>query len=92
MLRVVIVYLLLVNLLAYGIYWLDKRRARKGGLRISERELLGWALVGGSIGSFLAMRRFRHKTQKLSFRLAFYGVVVVQVVGIWLVAARPWSD
>jgi len=69
--------LLLANLLTYGVYWLDKRRARKGARRIPERELLLWAAAGGSLGAILAMRHFRHKTRS-AFRWAVYGVAVLQ--------------
>ena len=91
MLRVLIGYVLAVNLLAYLVYWLDKRRAVKGKRRVPERELLLWALAGGTAGAALAMRRFRHKTRKLSFRVAFFAIVALQAVGIWLVIARPWQ-
>jgi uncharacterized membrane protein YsdA (DUF1294 family) len=85
MLRVLLLYLLVVNLLTYAVYWLDKSRARSGGRRISERELLLWALAGGSVGALMAMRRFRHKTRKPSFRIALFGVILVQAAAIWLV-------
>jgi len=73
-----------VNLLTYGVYWWDKRRARIGGRRISERELLMWALAGGSAGAIAAMRIHRHKTQKLSFRIWFGLVLLVQASAIVL--------
>ena len=76
-------YLIVINALAYGVYWLDKRRAEKGKGRISERELLLWAGAGGSVGAVLAMRRHRHKTKKLSFKLMFLAVVLLQIGVIW---------
>jgi uncharacterized membrane protein YsdA (DUF1294 family) len=84
-LRVLVFYLLLVNLAAYFLFWLDKRRARRGGPRISEKELLLCALAGGSPGALLAMRRFRHKTRKRWFRLAFFAVVALQIGVVVLV-------
>jgi uncharacterized membrane protein YsdA (DUF1294 family) len=87
-LKVLAVYLVLVNLAAYGVYWLDKRRAQRGGRRVSERELLLWAAAGGSVGAWVAMRRLRHKTRKLGFRATFLAIVVAQAVGLyWL---GPW--
>lgn len=80
--RFLLLYLLVVNVLTYGVFWFDKRRARSGGRRTSERELLTWALVGGTLGAFLAMRRFRHKTKKTRFKVAFGTVVVAQAVAI----------
>ena len=83
MLKLVFGWLLLVNLLTYFVYWLDKRRAKKGGRRVSERELLVWALVGGSPAAFYAMRKLRHKTQKTSFKVWFALVVIAQLAAIW---------
>ena len=71
---------------AYFTYRLDKRRASTGGKRISERELLAWPLVGGWAGAILAMRHFRHKTRKRSFRLMFVGVGLLQIAVIVLIA------
>ena len=79
MIRVILAYLVFVNLLAYGMMWLDKRRALKGGRRIAESELLMCALAGGSPGAYLAMRRHRHKTKKHWFRVAFFGIVALQL-------------
>jgi uncharacterized membrane protein YsdA (DUF1294 family) len=84
-LKVLALYLVAINVLAYLVYWLDKRRAQRGGRRVPERELLLWAAIGGSIGSWLAMRRFRHKTRKVAFRIAFFAIVVAQVLGLYLI-------
>ena len=86
MIRIAVAYLIVVNLGAYFTYWLDKRRARSGGRRISERELVAWPLVGGWAGALLAMRRLRHKTQKRSFKLMFVGVALLQIAVIVLIA------
>ena len=60
-------YLLAVNLWAFGLMWLDKRRAkRKGARRIRERTLFLSALLGGSAGAVLGMWTFRHSTGILS--------------------------
>ena len=83
--KLIVGWIVLVNLLTYFVYWLDKRRAAKGTRRISERELLGWAAFGGTPAAFYAMRRLRHKTQKTSFLLWFLAVVVTQITLIVLV-------
>lgn len=88
MLKLIGLYLVAINLIAYGVYWLDKRRAARGGRRVSERELLLWAAAGGSIGAWIAMRRLRHKTRKTGFQVAFFAILAAQVVGFyWL---GPW--
>ena len=83
MLKVLGGYLILVNVLTYWVYRLDKRRAEKGGRRIPERELLLWALAGGTLAAFLAMRRYRHKTKKVSFRVGLWTVVLIQLTLAW---------
>lgn len=88
MLKFLLFYLVAINVVAYGVYWLDKRRAARGGRRVSERELLLWAAAGGTVGSWLAMRRLRHKTRKVGFRAAFFAILVAQAAGLyWL---GPW--
>ncbi len=87
MIRIAVAYLIVVNLGAYFTYWLDKRRARSGGRRISERELVAWPLVGGWAGTLLAMRRLRHKTQKRSFLLMLAAAALLQIAVIVLIVA-----
>ena len=66
----------LVCFLAYG---LDKRKAVKGGRRVSEHTLHLMAFLGGWPGALLGQRHFRHKTQKVTFRIMFWMVVVCHV-------------
>jgi uncharacterized membrane protein YsdA (DUF1294 family) len=72
-------WLCAVNLTAFGYYAFDKYRARTAGRRVPEIVLHGLALGGGSGGAWLAMRWFRHKTIKGSFRLAFWLIVTLQL-------------
>lgn len=61
---------------------LDKRRARRGGRRISERTLFVFALLGGAIGGTAGMFVFRHKTRHRSFRLGFPPLAAAQLA-LW---------
>lgn len=83
------VYLGLVavtSLASFAAFGFDKRRATTGGRRVPERTLLVLALLGGWPGSILAQRQFRHKTQKTSFLIAFWAVVVLHVILVGAVA------
>ena len=58
------IYLLIVNLIAFIVWCMDKYFAKAGKRRISEKMLFVWALIGGSIGSLTAMHTVRHKTRE----------------------------
>lgn len=62
-------YLVSVNLLTFVLYGQDKRRARRGQWRISERLLLECAFAGGGVGAGLGMLLFRHKIRHMKFCL-----------------------
>lgn len=70
-------YLLVVNVLTFVVYGIDKWKARRGRWRVPEATLLVLAAAGGSVGAWVAMQLFRHKTQKKKFR---YGVPVLFVL------------
>lgn len=75
---ILVIWLVLVNLTAFFLYAADKSYAKNGKARIPEKNLLFWAWIGGSIGAFLAMRIFHHKTRKPKF----YAVPVLMVLEI----------
>ena len=56
----------------------DKRRAMTGDRRISEADLLGLAMIGGSPGALLARRLFRHKTRKQPFSTRLQLIAALQ--------------
>jgi uncharacterized membrane protein YsdA (DUF1294 family) len=76
------IYFIIINLITFSIYGLDKYKAKKHKWRISENMLMMLAAVGGFIGAFLGMRFFRHKTKHLKFVV---GVPVIAVV--WIIVA-----
>lgn len=72
------VYALLVNLLTFVAFWQDKRCARRGDRRISERSLLKLAAIGGAAGAVLGQRLLRHKTHKQPFRTRLMVIATIQ--------------
>ena len=79
-------YLLLVNLAAFLVMGLDKRRAKRDKWRISEKALFLPAVLGGALGGVLGMRTFRHNTRHWYFRFGFPLLLALQVVLLgWLV-------
>ena len=57
----------------------DKRRARTGKWRISEKTLWILSLVGGAVGMLLGRRLFRHKTKHPSFVWGVPFLAILQV-------------
>lgn len=77
-----IYYLLAVNVLTFIVYGVDKGKARRGRWRVPEATLMGLAALGGSVGAWLAMQLFRHKTQKKKFRYGVPALFVLQVAAV----------
>ncbi|MBO7363152.1 MAG: DUF1294 domain-containing protein [Lachnospiraceae bacterium] len=64
-----LIYVLIINIVSFVVYGIDKRKAVEGKWRIPEATLLFTGFIGGAVGSFIGMKVFRHKTQKLKFRI-----------------------
>ncbi len=75
---------IVINLLSFIYYGIDKRKAIKNRWRISEKTLLIISLIG-PLGALLGMYVFRHKTQKLYFKILVPAFLVVHVVILLLV-------
>jgi uncharacterized membrane protein YsdA (DUF1294 family) len=85
----VAVYLIVVavmSLVCFIAYGLDKRRAVKGGRRVSERTLQLMAFLGGWPGALIGQRQFHHKTQKVPFRIVSWMLVVLHISIVGAVA------
>lgn len=80
--KVGLIYLVLINIAAYAVFGWDKHKARRGGWRIPEKTLLLLALAGGSIGAWIGMKVFRHKTRKAKFKVGVLVILTVQCVGV----------
>lgn len=80
MTRLILLYLLLINAIAFLLMLVDKQKARKNLWRIPEATLLGTALLGGSIGALAGMYTFRHKTRHIKFTLGIPAILILQIV------------
>lgn len=83
-LKNIIIYLLIINIIAFLAMLIDKKKAEKDRWRIKESTLLTLALIGGSIGAIVGMYMFHHKTKKPRF---FIGIPVMIVLQILLIVA-----
>ncbi|EGG82228.1 hypothetical protein HMPREF9477_01237 [Lachnospiraceae bacterium 2_1_46FAA] len=84
----IIIYLCAINIMTFLLYGLDKQKAKRHKWRIPEATLLGVALAGGSIGAFLGMYIFHHKTKKAKFYIGVPMFFVMQAVGIIVIQTR----
>ena len=78
-------YLLIINIITFALFVIDKWKAVHGRWRIRTITLMGFALAGGTVGGLLAMYIFRHKTKTASFTVGLPVMLVVQVVILWCV-------
>ena len=85
LIKILLVYLLIVNALGFILMLVDKIKAKKNLWRIPEATLFLVAAMGGSIGSLLGMYTFRHKTKHISFLLGIPLILAVQIVIVILI-------
>ena len=81
-LHIVLIYLAVINVVAFILYGIDKFKAKQSKWRISEVSLLGLAVIGGSIGAWIGMAVWHHKTLHKKFK---YGIPLIVVIQIGLV-------
>lgn len=72
-------YLIAINVVTFLIYGLDKQKAKKGQWRISEATLLTLAALGGSVGAWIGMKVWRHKTQHKKFVIGVPLIFIAQM-------------
>ena len=83
--RIAIVWFVAINAVSFVVYGLDKQRARRSRWRISESALLALALAGGSIGAWMGMLVWRHKTKHKKFRNGIPLIIIVQCIAVLLI-------
>ena len=86
----VILYLLLINLIAFALMGVDKSRARRHKWRIPEKTLFLSVLLGGSVGAIAGMQFFRHKTKHWYFVIGMPAILVLQAAGYFFLSHRPF--
>ena len=72
-------YLLAINAVAFIVYGIDKYKAKKAKWRISEATLLLLAVLGGSIGAWMGMKVWHHKTMHKKFKYGIPAILLIQI-------------
>jgi len=77
--KIIICYLLTVNLLAFTLMGYDKWKAKKHRFRTPEKTLFFFPFIGGALGGCLGMKLFHHKTRHNQFRIGFPLLLIIWV-------------
>ncbi|MGI6007792.1 MAG: DUF1294 domain-containing protein [Ruminococcus sp.] len=81
-------YLLIINLITFAVYGIDKWKAKNGRWRIQESTLLLLAVAGGTPGALLGMAFFHHKTKHIKFTAGVPLILIAQILCIWFLFYR----
>lgn len=75
-----IIYLILISLITFFIFGIDKSKAKNNKERIKEKTLLFYTSFGGALGAFIGRILFRHKTDKIYFSMTIYFSLLLEIV------------
>ena len=88
LLHIALIYLAVINVITFFMYGIDKWKAKKSKWRIRETALLGLAVLGGSIGAWLGMKVWHHKTLHKKFKYGVPAIVFIQLTVIGYLLRR----
>lgn len=77
--NLVLYYIVIINILTFIVYGIDKLKAKKGKWRIPESTLLLLAIIGGSIGAWFGMKVWHHKTMHKKFKYGIPLIIILQL-------------
>ena len=86
--QLILIYLIAINVVTFFLYSMDKWKAKRSKWRISEATLLGLAVIGGSIGAWLGMKVWHHKTMHKKFKYGLPLILIVQIAIVFLTSCR----
>ena len=85
LLKLLLIWLIFINIITYIIYAIDKYKSMHHKWRIRESTLILLAVIGGSVGALLAMYTVRHKTKHNKFRIGVPVILAVQIIVVCVV-------
>ncbi|MBP1968854.1 uncharacterized membrane protein YsdA (DUF1294 family) [Virgibacillus natechei] len=78
----IVIYILGVSAITFFLMGMDKQKAKKQQFRIPERTFWILSILGGSFGSYMGMKMFRHKTKHRSFVVGVPMLIIIHCTGI----------
>ena len=85
--QLILIFWAAINVATFFTYGIDKWKAKRSKWRISEATLLGLAVIGGSIGAWLGMKVWHHKTMHKKFK---YGIPLILIIQIAIILLTSW--
>ncbi len=86
--KILLIYLAVMNLAGLAAMGSDKRKAIEGDWRIPEKTLFLLSILGGSLGTLLGMYLFHHKTRHWYFVVGMPLIFLIHLLLIWLIFIR----
>ncbi len=83
--NLILIYIIIINIITFTLFGMDKSKALNHKRRIRESTLLGLSFFGGASGGLLAIYIFRHKTRKPYFVYGIPLMMAVQILAIYLI-------
>ena len=85
-------YLLAINVVTFIVYGIDKYKAKKAKWRIPEATLLLLAVLGGSIGAWMGMKVWHHKTMHKKFKYGIPAILLIQIALMTYLHVNLWKQ
>ncbi len=84
----ILIYLLAINVFAFFLYGIDKWKAKRSKWRIPEMTLLSIAVIGGSVGAWIGMKVWHHKTMHKKFKYGIPLILFAQIAIVLFISFR----
>ena len=88
--HIVLIYLAAINVVTFFLYGVDKWKAERAKWRVSEAALIWMAVLGGSVGAWLGMKAWHHKTQHKKFTYGLPLILIAQIEMVIWIAYSVW--
>lgn len=79
-LKIVIIYLVIINILGFLAMGIDKHNAKMANRRIPENTLFSFTILGGGIGTIAGIYVFKHKTKKKKFTIGMPLILILEIL------------
>ncbi|MBO4802105.1 MAG: DUF1294 domain-containing protein [Bacteroidaceae bacterium] len=89
--QIILIYLAVINVATFITFGIDKLKAKHAKWRIREAALLTLAVLGGSIGAWLGMKLWRHKTMHKKFKYGIPAIIIIQLAIIVYILTQRLS-